>query len=88
MNAPIEIQPRWPGLLSRQDLVVYCVTRAEILSTELKREQKILAENSKTMSDDQYETLTISTTTLLAQISVFREMTEWARENKLEASVL
>ena len=87
-SVPVKIQPRWPGLLVRQDLVVYCVARAEILSAELKREQKILAEKEDTMSDEQYETLTISTTALMAQIRVFREITEYARENKLEVSVL
>lgn len=85
---PITVKQRWPGLIPRQDLVLYCVTRVEMLKAELLREQNILADKEKTMTDEQYETLMLSSTSLMGHIMAFREITEWARENKLEVSVL
>lgn len=78
----------YDGLLTRQDLIDFCQEMDRKWRTELARESEILVRDEKTMTDSQYETLTLSTTSLAGHISALRIVCEWAKEHKLEASVI
>lgn len=69
----------YDGVVSRQELVDYCQNTANKLYAELEREENILNRDSKTMSDEQYETLCFSKQTLIGHIAALREITEWAK---------
>lgn len=76
----------FPGLLTRQELVDYAKGKADKLLVELVREQTILENESKTMSDSQFETLSFSTQNIIGMISAYRDITEWARDHVLETT--
>jgi hypothetical protein len=70
----------YTGLIGRQGLVDFCQTLAKKARDELDREQTLLAEKGKTMSDEQFETLTLSCSSLIGEITALRAVTEWARK--------
>lgn len=73
----------YDGVVSRQDLVNHCQDTANKMYQELLREEALL-EDTKNMSDDQYETLTFSKQNIIGHIAALREITEWAKDHKLE----
>lgn len=75
--------PEYKGSITRQVLVDFCVSKASVMTAELDREQTLL-EKGEALSDEQYETLMLSSSALAGGISAFREITEWARK-KVEA---
>lgn len=79
---------KYDGLLTRQSLIDFCQEKANVWTAELGRESEILVRDKKTMSDDQYETLMLSTTSLAGHILALRMVCEWAKENKIEVTNL
>jgi hypothetical protein len=80
MTSAISSPRKYDGWITRQELVDYCQETANKLYAELQREEAILERDSKTMSDDQFETLTFSKHSLIGHIAALREITEWAKK--------
>jgi hypothetical protein len=76
---------QYRGMVARQDLVDFCQGMATKASAELDREQTLLA-TKKDMSDDQYETLMLSCSSLVGEITALRTVTEWAKKEVEKAS--
>jgi hypothetical protein len=69
---------QYRGTVARQELVDFCQDLAKKANTERDREQELLL-NGK-ISDEQYETLMLSCSSLAGEVSALRAVTEWARQ--------